>query len=170
MKLTKRLCLLWSVGLLCSAAMLWAGPWGGGSSDYDYYDRPDHSDSSSSSSAPITALALQNTMFGAASRTEAAVWEHLDARAAGRDGGFGAWLAPYYEHSKTDDLGVDGLTLRRNSGGSGFGLDFDFEMTQNTLDTTNYDFAAVIVDYLRTNATTGRAEIVWQRFVALPEE
>ena len=71
MKLTKRLCLLWSVGLLCSAAMLWAGPWGGGSSDYDYYDRPDHSDSSSSSSAPITALALQNTMFGAASRAEA---------------------------------------------------------------------------------------------------
>lgn len=50
------------------------------------------------------------------------------------------------------------------------GLAFSIEMTQNTLDTTNYDFAAVIVDYLHTDATTGSAEIVWQRFVALPEE
>ena len=50
------------------------------------------------------------------------------------------------------------------------GLAFSIEMTQNTLDTTNYDFAAVIVDYLHTNATTGSAEIVWQRFIALPEE
>ena len=50
------------------------------------------------------------------------------------------------------------------------GLAFSIEMTQNTLDTTNYDFAAVIVDYLHTDATTGSAEIVWQRFIALPEE
>lgn len=116
--------------ILSAAFLLNAGPAnpvpGDNWDNWDNWDDHHYSDRSSSS-APVTALALQNTLLGAASRAEASVWEHLDARALGRDGGFGAWLAPHYEHSKTDDLGVDGLTQRRNSGGSGFGLDFDFE-------------------------------------------
>jgi len=49
------------------------------------------------------------------------------------------------------------------------GLAFTVEMTQNTLDQTKYLFHARIVDFLKTNGTTGDGVVVWECQIALPE-
>lgn len=48
------------------------------------------------------------------------------------------------------------------------GIAFTVEMTQNTLDQTKYLFHARIVDFLKTNGTTGEGVTIWESHISLP--
>ena len=93
--------------------------------DYDDHHHHSSGDSSSMSVIPVSQAADHNAALGSVDRAEAAIWNHLATPAPARQSDLGMWLTPFYEHSSSHDLGADGVTTRRNSGGSGFGMDFD---------------------------------------------
>jgi len=94
------------------------------------YD-PHHHSSEASDEMSINA-SMQNSSYISLGYAQRAVLKQLSDRRQAADGvaggslGMTPWIAPYYYHTRRNDMGADGSVVKSDAGGSSFGFDWAF--------------------------------------------
>jgi outer membrane autotransporter protein len=122
------------VAMLGLGGLAYAQSVPGDIADPGSYDPHHHSSSEASDEMSINA-SMQNSSYISLGYAQRAVLKQLsDRRDAVRGGegvasgsmGMTPWIAPYYYHTRRNDMGPDGSVVKSDAGGSSFGLDWAF--------------------------------------------